>query len=635
MKIPIIFFSALLITCGLSSAQSAPGEWRAIGGDGGSAKYSPLDQINAGNVKHLKVAWEWVSVDERIQRENEDNPRIAGANYFQCTPLMIDGVLYGSTCLGQAMAIDAKTGDTLWSYSSEAYKAGRPPNLGYISRGVGYWERGGDQRIYMATSDSRLICLNARTGLPVKSFGTDGAADLMQGVPKVTRGRGYGHPSAPMICRDTVIVGSSISDGPIRKEGIPGQVKGFDVETGALKWTFNIIPQPGEFGADTWEDGANEYTGNANVWTNISVDEELGYVYLPTSTPTNDFYGGHRKGDGLFAESLVCLNADTGERVWHFQMVHHGLWDYDIPCAPNLVDIVVDGIPIKAVAQATKFGFVFVFDRVTGKPVWPIEERAVPQSTVPGEQTSPTQPFPTKPPPFAYQGVTEETIMDFTPELRAKAMKVLEDYAIGPLFTPPNTEKPLVIQPGYGGGANWPGVGFDPETGFLYIPAMNHPSVLMLAKPDPARSNFTYTRTRAPLPTVDGLNIIKPPYAQIVAMDLNKGEIAWTAVNGGDGPLDHPALKGLDLPPLGTNARAAVLVTKTLLFVTEGSGRSGSATGGGNTLRAFNKRTGRLLSEFELESEITGIPMTYQVNGKQYITVAIGTNPAKLVTLSL
>ncbi|PCJ62440.1 MAG: pyrroloquinoline quinone-dependent dehydrogenase, partial [Candidatus Hydrogenedentota bacterium] len=602
----------------------------------GSSKYSSLDLIDGGNVGGLGIAWEWVSIDERIQREHDDNPSIVNANYFQCTPILADGVLYGTTNLGQAMAIDPGTGETLWGYSSEAYKAGRPPNLGYISRGAAYKELApDDQRIYMATSDSRLVCLDAKTGQLVKEFGDNGAADLLQGVPRVRRGRGYGHPSAPVISGDTIIVGSAITDGPIRKEVAPGQVKGFDVKTGELKWSFNMIAQSGEYGADTWEDGANAYTGNANVWTNMSVDEELGYVYLPGSTPTNDFYGGHRKGDGLFAESLVCLNAETGERVWYFQFVHHGLWDYDLPCAPNLVDLVVDGKAIKAVAQATKQGFVFVFDRVTGEPVWPIEERPVPQSTVPGEQTSPTQPFPTKPPPFIPQGVTEDMVIDFTPELKAKALEVLKAYTFGPLFTPPGLDKPLLNLPGYGGGANWPGVAVDPETGYMYIPTMNHPSVIQVGKPDPARSNFRYTRSGAPFPDVDGLPLLKPPYAEIVAMDLNKGEIAWRVTNGGDGPRDHPALKGLDLPPMGSNGRAAVLVTKTLLFATEGSGRSESATGGGRHLRAFDKHTGEELASIELPGEITGVPMTYLHEGKQYIVVAVGTNPARLVALSL
>ncbi|HIA48544.1 MAG TPA: pyrroloquinoline quinone-dependent dehydrogenase [Candidatus Hydrogenedentes bacterium] len=628
----LLFVVALF--CNVVSAQGGTSgkSWLSYGGDLGSTKYAPLSQIHRENVRDLKIAWTWESVDKRIQDEYEP---LARATYFECTPLMVDGVLYGSTSLGQAFAIDAATGETIWSYSSEAFKAGRPPNLGYISRGVAYWKDGDDERIYMARSDSWLVGLDAKTGELVESFGMAGLADLLEGVPRVTRGRGYGHPSAPIIVRDVIVVGSSISDGPTIKEGTPGQVKGFDVRSGKLLWTFNIVPWDGEFGADTWEDSANTYTGSANVWTSISGDEELGYVYLPTSTPTNDFYGGHRLGDGLFAESLVCLNVKTGNRVWHFQTVHHGLWDYDLPCAPNLMDIVVDGNKVKAVAQVTKQGFVFVFDRVTGKPVWQIEERAVGQSTVPGEQTSLTQPFPTKPPPFTKQGVSREDVIDFTPELKAEALAILDTFNIGPLYTPPVVGQGTIIVPGYGGGANWPGASFDPETGYLYVPAMNHPSAIAVEKPDPARSNFRYTRSRAPMEGPEGLPLFKPPYAQVIAMDMNKGEIAWSVVNGGDGPINHPRLKELDLPPLGSNGRAGALVTKSLVFVTEGSGRSGSARGGGPHIRAFDKLTGEVVTSFLLPAEATGVPMSYMLDGKQYIVVAVGSSPAQLVALSL
>jgi len=417
----------------LAAAQSGSdgGEWRYIGGDMGHSKYSPLDQITKENVADLEIVWSWTSIDAAIQEANANDRMISTATYFQCTPLMVDGVVYGTTSLGQAFALDAVSGEMLWGYNPESYKGGRPPNLGFISRGAAYWQDGARKRIFYNTGDSYLVALDAETGLPASEFADTGRVDLTIGVRGATHGMGYGHPSAPVVCHNVVVVGSSISDGPLVKEGIPGVVKGFDARSGTLLWTFNNIAQEGEVGVDTWEEESWRYTGGANTWTNISADEELGYVYLPTSTPTNDFYGGHRKGDGLFAESLVCLDVRTGERVWHFQFVHHGLWDYDAPCAPNLVDITVDGRQIKAVAQVTKQGFTYVFDRVTGDAVWPIEERAVPQSQVPGERTSPTQPYPTKPPPFAAQGVTDETIIDFTPELRARAREILEDYQIG------------------------------------------------------------------------------------------------------------------------------------------------------------------------------------------------------------
>lgn len=607
--------------------------WLSNGGDLGSTKYAPLDLINRENVGGLKILWSWVSVDRSIQ---DADSRYGRYTNFECTPLMVDGVLYGSTSLGQAFALDAGTGAELWVYDSGAAKSGRPPNQGYVSRGVGYWADDDDKRVLMSTSNSWLVALDAESGKLIDEFGEMGRADLLEGVPRARRAHGYGHPSAPIVCRDVIVVGSAVSDGTTVKEGAPGQVKGFDVRTGELLWTFDTIAQAGEFGAETWENDSNQYSGGANVWSNISADEELGYVYLPTSTPTNDFYGGHRLGDDLFAESLVCLDVTTGKRVWHFQITHHGLWDYDVPAAPNLIDIVVDGKAIKAVAQVTKQGFVFTFDRVTGKPVWPIEERTVPQSTVPGERTSATQPFPTKPPPFAKQGVSEKDVIDFTPELREEGLGILKEYTIGPLYTPPTSEgSGTIILPGYGGGANWPGAAFDPETGVLYIPSMNQPMVLKVGEPDPARSNFRYTRARGRLNGPDGLPLLKPPYAEIVAIDMNRGEKLWSVVNAGDGPIDHPRIEDLDLPPMGTNGRGAALVTKSLLFATEGSGRTGSARGGGPHIRAFDKRTGEVLAKVWLPANATGVPMTYVLDGKQYIVVAVGSSPAQLLGLGL
>jgi quinoprotein glucose dehydrogenase len=628
---------ALFLLSNVASAQQgAPGgEWPVIGGDAGHSKYSALDQINRDNARRLSIAWTWTSVDSEIQKTNPDSPQIRNATYFELTPIMIGGVLYGSTCLGQAFALDAGTGKTIWSFSSGAYKNGRPPNLGYISRGVAYREVDGAGRVFFVTSDSYLYALDAKTGRPMAAFADNGRADLIADVPRARRGPAYGHPSAPVVCGDVVIVGSSISDGPTMKEGVPGRVKAFDLRSGALRWTFNCIPAEGDPATQSWEADAWRYTGGANVWTNMSADEELGYVYLPTSTPTNDFYGGHRLGDGLYAESLVCLEAATGRRVWHYQIVHHGLWDYDLPCAPNLVDIAVNGKTIKAVAQATKHGFVFVFDRATGAPVWPIEERPVPQSAVPGEKTSATQPFPTKPAAFTKQGVNTDDLIDYTPELKAKALKIAEGLNFGPLFTPPTHDKPLLEVPGYGGGANWPGCAFDPESGLFYIPSMNWPSLLFVAPPDAARSNFRYTRARGDMEGPEGLPLLKGPYAEIVAMDLSRGEIAWRKVNGGEAFKAHPALAGHAIPELGSNARAAALVTKTLLFVTEGSGRSGSASGGGTRLRMIDKKTGDEVAGFDFLDQPTGVPMTYLWKGRQFIVVPIGSNPAQLVALAL
>jgi quinoprotein glucose dehydrogenase len=634
IRLALLLSIAALLSIAEAQQGARAGDWRFYGGDAGGTKYSPLDEINPDNVKDVEVAWTWTTVDAPLQVElADDDPAAGGATYFQCTPLKVGSRLYVVTCLNQVAAINAATGETIWVFDPKTYDRGRPPQFGYVSRSIAYWEDGGEARIFMATGHAELIAIDAATGKIIESFAEEGRADFMEGVPRA-RLRTYGNSSGPAICNDTVVVGSNISDGPTTKEAAPGRVMGFDARTGKRKWVFNLIPQESEFGVDTWEDESWTYSGGANVWSLITTDPELGYVYLPTTTPTNDFYGGHRPGDNLFAESLVCLNAETGERIWHFQTVHHGLWDYDNPSPPNLVDITVDGTPIKAVAQVTKQGFVFVFDRITGEPVWPIEERAVPQSTVPGEKTSPTQPFPTKPPPFERQGFSAADVIDFTPELHAEALEILKQYHTGPLFTPPAIDKPVIILPGIGGGANWPGAGFDPETNILYVPSMSQPMPMQLGEPDPNRSNFRYTRIRNKIEGPRGLPLIKPPYGRITAIDLNKGEHVWMAVNGGDGPRDHPAIAHLDLPALGTKCRAGVLVTKSILWLTEGAGRSGSATGGGTHLRALNKTNGEELCKFELPSQPTGVPMTYEVDGKQYVVLAIGSTPAQLIAFS-
>jgi quinoprotein glucose dehydrogenase len=608
------------------------GEWRSYGGDNASRKYSPLSEINKTNLNKLKIAWSWVVPDAEITKSNQT---LARATYFQCTPLMVNGVLYVTTPLSQLAAVDAGSGKTLWVYNPKSYEAGRPTNIGFINRGAAYWTDGKEERVFYPTGDAQLIAIQAKTGQPVAEFGEGGKLDLTQGLERAVSRRSYYVSSAPLVCRDVVIVGSSISDGPINKEAPPGHVRGFDVRTGKMKWIFHTIPCPGEFGNETWEDSSWQYTGNTNVWAPISADDELGYVYLPTSTPTNDFYGGHRLGDNLFAESIVCLNAATGQRVWHFQIVHHGLWDYDLPCAPTLVDITVGGRKIKAVAQATKHGFVFVFDRKTGAPVWPIEERPVPQSTIPGERTARTQPFPTKPPPFERQGVTEDDLIDFTPELRAEALAIFKRFEGGPIFTPPSLKGTIEL-PGYGGGANWGGAAFDPETGVLYIPSNTAPTMLALGQPDANRSNFRYTRRGVgDFGGPRGLPLIKPPYSRITAIDLNQGKILWQVANG-EGLSNHALLKHLHLPPLGSTGRAAPLLTKSLLFVGEGTGRTGSTAGGGGTkFKAYDKATGAVLWQTDLSDQVTGAPMTYRLGGKQYIVVAVGSAPPQLVALSL
>ena len=575
----------------LAHAQSAlrDVEWRYYGGDAGSQKYSPLAHISKANVQQLAVAWRWASPDNAIVKANPT----ARPGGYEDTPLMVDGVLYTATSLGTVAAIDPATGTTIWTYEPETWKVGRPPNLGYTHRGVAYWTDGKIERIISGTHDAYLISLDAKTGKPDLAFGDSGRVDAMRDQPHAVRMRNYAINSTPVVVRNVIIHGANIPDGPVNKENPRGDVRGYDMRTGKLLWTFHAIPQKGEFGYDTWENGSAEYTGGTNIWSLISVDEELGYVYLPFGTPSNDFYGGHRLGDNLFAESLVCLDATTGKRVWHFQGVHHGLWDYDFPAAPILVDIIVNGRPIKAVAQVSKQAFLYVFDRRSGEPVWPIEERAVPASTVPGERAARTQPFPTKPPPFDRQGISEDDLIDFTPELRAEALAIIKRYRTGPLFTPPSVvtdaRKGTIQVPGSVGGADWTGAAVDPETGMLYVPSMTNPFIANLVPGDPADTNLRYRASNRDLiQGPRGLPLLKPPYGRITAIDLNRGEQKWMVPNG-DGPRDHPAIKHLNLPPLGQAVRAAPLVTKTLLFVTEGDQINVRTPpgGGGKKVRAF------------------------------------------------
>lgn len=610
---------------------AAAGEWRHYGGDAASSKYSSLAQITRANVNRLEVAWRWSSADNEIVKSNPARP---GA--YQDTPIMVNGVLYTTTSLGVYAAIDPGTGRTLWKYDPEVWKLGRPTNLGFTHRGTAYWTDGTRRRIISGTHDAHLVSIDAETGKPDPAFGENGKVDVVAGLPNVERVRNYAINSTPIVVNNVVIAGANIVDRPLVKEQPRGDIFGFDVRTGKKLWTFHSIPMQGEFGSDTWEDGSAEYTGNTNVWSLMTADEELGYVYLPFGTPTNDFYGGHRPGNNLFAESLVCLDATTGKRVWHFQAVHHGLWDYDFPAAPNLIDITVNGRRIKAVAQVSKQGFVYVFDRKTGEPVWPIEERAVPASNVPGERASKTQPFPVVLPPFERQGLLDSDVVDFTPELRAQALEVLTQWNRGPLFTPPS-ERGAVQLPGDVGGADWGGAGVDPETGFLYVPSLTSPIIVQLEKGDSAPGNMRFRRgPTSNLPTLDGIPLYKPPYSRVTAYDLNKGSIAWQVAIG-DGPRNHPLLKELGLGPLGNGTRGSPLVTSTLLFVSQFSGGLGRGTAlkvGDRPLtemapeppkfRAFDKRTGELVWEKELPLGPAAAPMTYMAGGKQYIVLAVG-----------
>jgi quinoprotein glucose dehydrogenase len=616
----------------LSGAQRAdpPGEWRHYGGSLGSTKYSPLDQIRRDNVAGLQIAWRWTSPDNSIAAANAD----AQPGAYEDTPLMAGGVLYTITSLGLVAAIDAGTGRALWQFDSESWKAGRPANLGFLHRGLAYWTDGRIARIFIGTHDAYLISIDAGTGQPDLAFGARGKVDLTERLAYVQRGRNYTITSAPLVVRNVVMTGSGISDGPLNKEHVRGDVSGYDVRTGKRLWTFRSIPQPGEFGHESWEGNSAEYSGNTNVWSLMSGDEDLGYAFLPFGTPTNDYYGGHRPGHNLFAEAVVCLDATTGRRVWHFQGVHHGLWDYDFPAAPTLVDITVDGRRVSALAQVSKQGFVYVLDRRTGVPVWPIEERSVPQSLVPGEKTSPTQPFPTKPPPFERQGFTEDDVLDYTPELRSRALEIVRQYEMGPLFTPPS-EKGTIQLPGNGGGANWSGAAFDPETGRLYVPSITSPFLVQLIKPDPSRSNLRYRRGPNNLATIDGIPVSKPPYSRLTAYDLNAGSIAWQ-IPLGDGPRRHPLLAALNLPPLG-GGRGYVLATRTLLFVAH-RGRPGSdaVPPEAPSLQALDKASGQMLASIALPRGPVSSPMTYLHQGRQYVAMAVGAGrEAEIVAFAL
>ena len=603
------------------------GEWRSYGGDDGSTKYAALDQIDAGNVDRLQVAWQWESPDGVVAAGNRRlTPRA-----FNATPLMIDGVLYIRSSLSIVAAIHAETGEQLWVQDVGSYESGRPTNLGFNSRGVAHWTDGDEARIFLATSDAHLWSFDAETGRPIGLFGNDGKIDLTLGLRRQVDRSTYQVISPPMVVGDVVIVDSSISDGPRYKTAPPGDIRGFDVRTGEMRWIFHTVPQEGEFGNNTWEDGSWTYTGNANAWSIMSADQDLGYVYLPIGTPTNDWYGGHRLGDNLFAESLVCLDAATGERIWHFQMVHHGLWDYDLPAAPTLVDITVDGNDIKAVAQVSKQGFTYVFDRVTGEPVWPIEERPVVASTVPGERPSPTQPFPTKPPAFERQGISVNELIDFTPELRAAAEEILSQYEYGDLFHPPSL-KGTIQMPGWGGGANWYGAGFDPDTDYLFVPSSTNPISVVLEPAAPAQSDFRYIRGRSGLRGPEGLPLVKPPYSRLTAIDLKTGDLAWQ-VPLGNGPRQRLIEMGVSDPgPLGGARFTGPLVTKTLLLLGVNDRRSGEDP----VLNAFDKATGEIVQSIKIPAGLTGTPMTYMVSGKQYIVAAYGTGAeAGLVALTL
>jgi quinoprotein glucose dehydrogenase len=593
---------------------------------------------------------------------------------------VVKGVLYTTAGTRRSVvALDAKTGEVMWSYSlREGNRAAIAPRQ-LSGRGVSYWTDGkGDDRVVFVTTGYRLVVLNAHTGQPVPSFGKSGIVDLKEGM---VTGTGQqidletgeaGLHSTPLVVKDVVIVGSSFKEGMTvaTHNNTKGLVRAYDVRSGKLLWTFNTIPRPGEFGNETWENGSWATNGNTGVWTQMTVDEDLGLVYLPVESPTSDFYGGHRPGDNLFAESLVCVDLKTGKRKWHYQIVHHPIWDYDLSSAPILADINVGGKAIKAVALPSKQAFLYVFDRVTGQPVWPIEERPVPQSDVAGEKTAPTQPFPTKPPAYArnYLNVPDDLI-DFTPEMRAQARDNIARYKVGPMFLPPvvGDAKGFLGAMGLGtasGGTNWPGAGYDPETHIVYAQA-NQSALfpVSLRTPPQGFSDIQYVMGRndtefrvsegpgfgtaadapqqsrpvapAPAPTapaapvgaltVQGLSIVKPPYAVISAINLDRGEMQWQVPYGEtpDAVRNHPALKGKNIGNTGQPGSVGLVVTKTLVILGDSQVTTTPAHPRGAMLRAYDKATGKEIGAVYMPAPQSGSPMTYMADGKQYIVVAV------------
>jgi quinoprotein glucose dehydrogenase len=637
------------------------GEWRTYAGDTGSTRYAPLSQIDAANFNRLEIAWRFKTDSLGPRPEFQ----------FEATPLMVDGIVYTTAGTRRdVVALDAGTGELLWMHSEREGPRGAAAPRQLSGRGLAYWSDAGSgsasaARILYVTPGYRLVALDAKTGIPISSFGTNGVVDLKkdddQDIDLVTGEVGL--HATPIVARNVVIVGAAHRSGgvPRSRGNVKGYVRGFDVRTGKRLWIFHTIPLPGEFGHDTWESDSWSYTGNAGVWAQMSVDEELGLAYLPVELPTGDYYGGHRPGAGLFGESLVAVDLMTGRRRWHYQFVHHGIWDMDLPCAPILANIVVNGRSVEAVAQPSKQGFLYVLDRTTGEPVWPIEERPVAKGDVPGEWYSPTQPFPTRPPAYDRQGVSADDLIDFTPELRAEALALVAKYKIGPMFTPPVVsvrEGPLatLVLPSATGGTNWPGGSYDPETHTAFVFSQTNISPLGLVRPADTKTsdmNFvqgsalTGVRTTggagadagadgATRPaaaggesggalTVRGLPLVKPPYGRITAIDLDRGTIRWQVPHGEtpDNIRNHPALKGVTIPRTGQTGYAGTLPTKTLLIAGELRFTTTSTGARGAMLRAYDKGTGREIGAVYMPAPQSGSPMTYMHQERQYVVVAV------------
>lgn len=615
-------------------------EWPYVGSVQAHTKYSEADEITAANVGELKITWRWEPNEVPLEKYG------TRPGQFQATPIMIDDVLYVSTMYTRVVALDAETGAELWTFDPRAYEGGPKgaAPLGFKHRGIAYWSDENERRIFLNSRD-RLYAIDVATGGLDTGFGENGSVVLTEGHGRQVTRQEFDQTSPPVVFEDLVIVGSRIPDRVQRMFDPPGTVQAFDVRSGERRWVFFTIPQSSDdLGAETWEDESWRYTGHANAWGLMSLDSERGLLYVPTSTPSSDYYGGRRVGANLFAESLVCLDARTGKRQWHFQAVHHGVWDYDLAAAPNLVTITAEGREIDAVAQVTKHGFTYVFDRMTGEPVWPVEERAVDTTTdVPGEVLYPTQPFPTRPPPFSRQGVSLADANDLTREIHALAVEEMQRFRLGPLFTPPSLQGTLQ-RPGASGGANWGGAAFDPETGLLYVrtsEGTDTNQVCVNPGNDPEvdveySNNCPYGATlvmyreadgpgaaRSPESRLGPIPLVKPPYARLVAIDLNAGEIAWAVPFGEGSPeiRDHPLLHGVELPErLGTRGNSGPLVTKGgLVFL----------GGGAPYLYAFDKVTGAEIWRGATPYKSNANPMTYRTrSGRQFVVIATGGGPS-------
>jgi len=631
-----------------ASAQTGAknGEWRTYGADLGNTRYSPLDQINASNFDKLQVAWRFSTTNLGPRPEYN----------LEATPLMVGGVVYSvAGSRRDVVALDATNGELLWVHGENEGLRGDDAPRRLSGRGLSYWTDGREQRILYVTPGYRLIALDAKTGNKISSFGKAGEVDLKleddQNIDLVTGEVGL--HSAPVVAGNTIIIGAAHLAGgnPKTKSNVKGYVRGYDVKTGKRLWIFHTIPKPGEFGYDTWEKDSADYTGNTGSWGQMSVDEDMGLVFIPVELPTGDYYGGHRPGNGLFGESIVAVDLKTGQRKWHYQLVHHGIWDWDIPCAPMLVDFTLNGRTVKAVAQPTKQSILYVFDRATGKPIWPIEEKPVAVGDVPGEKYSPTQPMPTKPPAYGRTGTSVDELIDFTPELRAEAIKVAARYKMGPIFTPPVVSKadgPLgtLVFGCCQGGTGWPGGSYDPETHMLYTFTWANVTSLGLVPPAPGQSDMNYIAGVARPAgasgggtpregggeggfrglTVQGLPLFKPPYGSIAAINMDKGEIAWSVAHGEtpDNVRNSPALKGVTIPRTGRGGLVGVLTTKSLVIAGERGTFTDASGKVGALLRAYDKATGKDAGAVYMPMGQTGSPMTYMVDGKQYIVISIG-----------